>query len=384
MSAPTPCPVGYFQAATGQTTCDKCTAGYYCPLQGTVTPLACPDQFYCPEGSIFPTICVDGQICDDITTNKKVYTACPAGYYCRAGIANNCWPGYVCTGGATTPTPNSNDGTGYICPAGYHCDDGLNETPCITGYYNENYGASSINNCLICPSGTECLGTGNTNYKTITCPAGNICDGATVTPCSAGYYCPSGTLNMLKCLAGYYTAATGSTSCTACPESTYCPNTATVTPTDCPDGFYCPEGTANPQIFPCPIGTYHNTADGPLGSQDECTDCMATFYCPRVAMTDADLATYPCGDGYICDTGSYTITGTDTCGQNQYCIAGVPSFCPTGYYSPATGLPDSSECVACSPGKVCVIDTVTADVNIWDCPAGFYCPGKIVADADAT
>jgi hypothetical protein len=41
------------------------------------------------------------------------------------------------------------------------------------------------------------------------CPAGNVCSGASITPCIAGTYCPAGTLTMLKCPAGTFQSGTG-------------------------------------------------------------------------------------------------------------------------------------------------------------------------------
>jgi len=89
----------------------------------------------------------------------------------------------------------------------------------------------------------------------------------------------------------------------------------------CPDGFYCPSGTGNPEIFRCPIGSFHDTsltATTPYGlkSSSECSDCPETYYCPTVALTlntASPPATYPfpsCKDGFLCPAGSATATGS--------------------------------------------------------------------------
>jgi hypothetical protein len=50
--APVPCPVGEFQALSGQTTCDDCTRGYYCDevgMSALVDFQRCDAGYYCTE-----------------------------------------------------------------------------------------------------------------------------------------------------------------------------------------------------------------------------------------------------------------------------------------------------------------------------------------------
>lgn len=147
-----------------------------------------------------------------------------------------------------------------------------------------------------------------------------------------------------------------------------------VTPVPCENGFYCPEGTSNYQTFRCPTGTYHLTTDGPLAASSDCTECEETYYCPNVAMTEADYVNFPCMDGFLCGAGSATATGTAECPKDHYCIDGIANLCPTGYYAPQTGLTSDAECTACSPGKICP----NYSTGIYDCDAGYYCPGLVV------
>jgi hypothetical protein len=188
---------------------------------------------------------------------------------------------------------------------------------------------------------------------------------------------------MLKCPAQYYQALTAQTTCDSCPEYYYCPSdtdVGTITPIDCPDGYYCPEGTGNFDIYRCGVGTYHLTTDGPLAASTDCTECVETYYCPQVAMTETDYTSFPCQDGYLCGAGSESGTGTQDCPKDQYCIAGVATDCPTGYYSSETGLRSADECVACAPGKICP----SFSVGIYSCVEGYFCPGLITDEADMT
>ena len=63
-----------------------------------------------------------------------------------------------------------------------------------------------------------------------------------------------------------------------------------------------------------------------------------------------------------------------TCSSGYYCPAGssIPTAhaCPQGTYSPATGLYDVSQCLACTPGNYCLIG-ISAPTP---CPSGKYSP----------
>ena len=97
-------------------------------------------------------------------------------------------------------------------------------------------------------------------------------------------------------------------------------------------------------------------------------------------MTDADVSTYACMDGYLCGEGSDTVTGTDTCPADKYCTAGAENDCSyADAFSNVGGLADDSECVRCPPGKICP----SRSVGQIDCPEGSYCPGGHSSTADA-
>lgn len=132
--------------------------------------------------------------------------------------------------------------------------------------------------------------------------------------------------------------------------------------TKCPEGFYCPEETGHPDSYPCPIGTYGPltaTAAG-LTSSDGCEPCPATYFCPRKGMklsevTDASKK-YKCKDGYICNEGSSSETGSTLCPVDHWCVEGVATPCALGSYSRVEGLVSQDECILCPPGMVCPND----------------------------
>ena len=115
-------------------------------------------------------------------------------------------------------------------------------------------------------------------------------------------------------------------------------------------------------------------------SSDQCTPCTEKFYCPKKGMKAADVATYPCKDGFLCATGSITEEGSSICPFDNVCQAGTQTLCPAATYSLIGGLTKSTECIECPPGKYCPNNSV----SIKDCPLGYYCPGKLLAAPTGT
>lgn len=46
---------------------------------------------------------------------------------------------------------------------------------------------------------------------------------------------------------------------------------------------------------------------------------------------------YKCSDGYICELGSLSSTGSYACPIDNWCVAGVPTICPPGQYAKEIG-----------------------------------------------
>lgn len=291
--APIPCLAGWFQANTGQQSCEQCTAGYYCPFTGTITPIACPDQHRCELGSATPTLCSDGEYCStDDTSSQETQTLCAEGYYCVKGARYDCYPGWHCIEGASVPNPE--DGTtGQACRAGYYCpNDATYKDPqaCLgsatqdangsplasgnLGQYQPYRGATSSAECIDCVEGQVCATDGLEDYVSPTCSVGGLVCG-TDEPCDMGFYCPAGTPTMLRCPDGYYADETGLAACKACDEGKYCQmqtDSGCITPQDCPKGFYCERLTSAYGRTPCRLGTYG--AAEQLTLSTDCTSCI--------------------------------------------------------------------------------------------------------------
>ena len=114
--------------------------------------------------------------------------------------------------------------------------------------------------------------------------------------CTAGYYCPQGSMEEFVCPPGHYCEANASIP-TPCPagyynQEYYGENSSTSYCIDCPVGYYCPLGTTNPTKCPaghvcalnsenysttCGAGKY--TGGESIGSSGDCRDCPAGHYC---------------------------------------------------------------------------------------------------------
>ena len=162
----------------------------------------------------------------------------------------------------------------------------------LTGFYCETDGLSNV---------------------TGPCQAGSYCPTGSHTPtphtCDFGFHCPIGSSQPEPCIAGYYTNATGQSTCQKCPIGMYClpltweqriPQNESISYKPCPRGFYCPEQTGS-NFRQCPAGTYSNETG--LYDVTQCKACDAGQYCSGDLRTQTDG---PCNAGYYCKIGKRT------------------------------------------------------------------------------
>ena len=131
------------------------------------------------DGHFRPELCAPGELCNQADVgSQSAETPCPTGYFCVGGQKYQCYAGYICIEGATTPTPI--DGTlGKYCPAGSYCDAGATQTTnadgsitytgvtgCPAGYYMPYQGAEQLSDCIECIGDQYCPTVGLTAYGT--------------------------------------------------------------------------------------------------------------------------------------------------------------------------------------------------------------------------
>uniref|UniRef100_A0A3Q3IVN5 Uncharacterized protein n=1 Tax=Monopterus albus TaxID=43700 RepID=A0A3Q3IVN5_MONAL len=453
-----PCPLGTFQPHQGAQSCVECQGGRLCNRTGMYQTPLCPTGHFCPPGSSIARPCppatsvpegpsmpsstpvllepgatllelkicpLAGPVLRDSTataldsasplasviqmvrqgTFVQLDTTVPAQVLLYsvlmeliqalqdegAEVCDDCPPGTYCLSGEGV----------QACPGGHYCLGGGAETilPCPPGTYSPQFGLSHVEQCLICPAGSE----------------GGLCPVA--------HYCPEGSASPVPCLAGTYSNLTGQSVCSRCLPGYYCPDkTGNFTKFPCPPGFYCPD-TRHATQFPCPRGYYN--PEPMTQSLDSCLPCPPGHYCENERLTKVsgkckawfcvsaawnsqpfDLDNYtnanclcpatstggrcqvgfycplgssepvpcppgtfcnislalpmgPCSPGYYCAGGATDARPTDgetgnICPPGTYCEgAGEPELCPAGTFSPAPGLTSEAACQSCSAGFYC-------------------------------
>ncbi len=191
----TPCTLGQYQAATGQSTCALCAAG------------ACETRVGDLRTGLAPT--------NDwlITLWRRLCFLCPfvniafcLGYFgAAAGMSVS-----TCTGACFA---------GSYCPLG---STSATQLPCAVGQYS----AAGATACVSCQAGkyqgregqASCVACLPGSYGSTT---GLLVSNCTA-PCTAGYYCPAGatTSTQIICPIGTF-SLNGAGSCTPCPPGQY-------------------------------------------------------------------------------------------------------------------------------------------------------------------
>ena len=147
-------------------------------------------------------------------------TDCPRGKYCgREGLtvpSGECYGGHYCTERSKSPAPEKDlfakNFADYVnfpfpylndaCPPGHFCTNGSDPEPCPSGTFHNEGRISNKSQCVPCPRGRYCNGSGTLNGTAPPCDAGFICTGGSSTPtpthpsmgyiCPKGFFCPSG------------------------------------------------------------------------------------------------------------------------------------------------------------------------------------------------
>lgn len=237
-------------AQWGSGSCAICPGGSMCPI-GTSNPIPCGLGFYSDELEGSCHECLAGYYCPWETTSRyhlDTIFRCPPGLYCPAGMD-------------VAPTTQANS-----CSKGRYCPEATPvEVPCPVGSFNNNTGVSS-SACTPCTAGFFCT-------EGVTVPNG---------PCGKGHFCLLGSSSSTQepCPAGTYLDEVGGSSVDSCKNCTaggYCPR-GSVEPEGCPAGHYCPPMQGVP--IPCPIGTYSNKTNLTSSVAPALSALLSLFFSP--------------------------------------------------------------------------------------------------------
>ncbi|MBN2498931.1 MAG: hypothetical protein JXR96_30355 [Deltaproteobacteria bacterium] len=276
-----------------------CPSGQHC-LDESCTTAECLEDRHCGAGeSCVGGICQGSSSCDllsqDCPTGQKctvdangqpVCLPAGSGQQCRAGQADDCPAGMLCTGygGAFDCHAICSSSTGAGCSTGYSCSplDGLpgyGTCQCDPIQQGCPYGqrcsfdAGNTPVCLPAGDGSDCYTQGLDD-----CPAGTLC-------ATAGVYYECHDI----CI---YATDQG------CPYGVYCytvgdiPNWGVCVPDCHPLEQDCPSG------YKCTIGESAPICDWNLGSGSQCLASISDD-CPRGQMCAGDGSSYSCYD--ICN-----------------------------------------------------------------------------------
>eukprot|EP00347_Sterkiella_histriomuscorum_P024098 403332318 len=365
------CPAGTYRQTTGarmEADCSTCPPGYYCP-EGTTNPIRCKDGMYCPEGAEYFRTCRGGYYCSEATNYQE--EICPTNYKCPRGSSTpqlcdgrlickegseiglvcsagsfvqkseygfideclscpigkystmsditckNCTAGHLCYGETNRKHPTDYQvHHGEICPKGHYCEEGSSiSTPCPLGSYNANYGAESINQCLLCPENTFNDELGQSGCRACGAYANSI-EGSSTCDCIGNFRSFSSADSSCRCKGGY----------------------DYINPlTDQSEGTQSDDTDCTPLVF--------DRCDGELQTRDLYGSC--------VELTDCSAAC-PSGRGNRSET-----TGVCTCEEKQ----NVDSTCNQNCRSKAASMTINTTSASTSVIKI-TINGKTTEVDL--------------------
>ena len=291
---------------------------------------------------------------------------------------------------------------------------------CDLGQYQPSQQSDS---CLECPAGTRCPVRAISTLVNFQCPAGTysrydlVADAFTRTPydhedatrfptlaatggtscdaCPDGYRCPSPELAPELCPAGTTRIGAVYDTCVACPAGFSCA-TPNVLPDPCPAGSYATGGAAACAScqpgFRCPAtdealqvrcesGTYA------VAGMPNCTTCLAGQACPNQdgsGIHDCDPGYFaregqvqctPCPPGFACPS-LVDPAAMAPCPKGTFSPGMLPECeeCPKGFFNPHNGSASASACEACPRGWYSNHTAASSNATCSPCPANTYCP----------
>ncbi len=429
-----PCEAGKWSSVAARTLpcTDLCDAGYVCRAGSRSSgPQVCGGaHVYCPLGSAAPLPVGAGffssggadvrtqttrEECPDPSASGGVATycdgtgykqTCPGGTYGNASrlpssaCSGQCFGGYYCPAGSTSPDMNACGGNEWYCPAG-----AATRTPLPLGYYSLPEDADVAHRIagVMCAPGQYCIAGWRYN-----------CSGGTIAydpgrqlpctePCPEGYFCANGTGALsrdIMCASPTTHCPLGSVAARLTAPGHFAIPVAGSrimfgAQAACEVGTFCFEGVR----ALCPAGRFGNAslmtsslcsgsclagyycADGSVNATQEWCGAVEV-YCPagtprRVAVADGHYSVPLSAPPQLRD-------GEEPCQPGWYCVQGVRRQCPAGRFGSTAKLTDEScsgPCVAgyfCGAGAIVPNETACGSPEVY-CPEGSASPQHVPA-----
>jgi hypothetical protein len=314
----TQCEKGYSKGTFGNVSCTICPNNTYADELGLPVCKACQPNSVSPPGSVSPSECL-----------------CEPGYEYNSGECHICKPG-------TYKVGFGNLARCLKCPE---------------DTFLEPYGASSIEQCVSCPSNAVSR-NGSSTVSNCSCVPGYFSMDGNITftcrECGPGYYSPDFNQSVCNaCPAGTYSekvTATKENDCQQCPDNTTSDNhTGSITGCRCTHGHFGINGEA---CSPCPVGTYKDVqGDFP------CEYCPDDLYSNALAAVSIDTC-------LACPSHSTSFNSMKAtllaclCDPGYTGTLGNCTSCPAGFYKTTYG---SAACTPCPNNTYSITPAAVSD-----------------------
>eukprot|EP00051_Salpingoeca_urceolata_P013695 m.172896 g.172896 ORF g.172896 m.172896 type:complete len:1936 (-) comp17866_c0_seq1:81-5888(-) len=375
-----PCPEGFHQPLSAQTSCVPCPAGQYQPNPGQATCKGCTNGTFSPMSAAVG--------CQSASVGFVAFASDNA--FLGNDFEKPCALGHFCVNGIMNP-----------CPKGsYQNEEGATDClPCGIGSYGDSVGRE---NCTLVPDGF--FGTGGSSAETSIaierCKPGHYCIGGVETECAPGSGQPEQEKSSCHpCNLGEYQSESAQLDCTACPSGKFANETGMTTCHDTGAGFFatnnpqgkpdhqaiCPTGNFCEQgiVQSCPQGTYQDEQ-----GQEHCKDCGPGMYNEFEGVDRCQ----PIIDGLYGLGEMFRFVSVAVCSEGSFCTGGIEIPCPAGTYQPAQNssgcldcpdgffsrVPGRTKCTSISLGSYGVNGSNAKAVPYTDerlCPRGHFCVG---------
>ena len=408
------CNAGYSQSSSDPLTCENCLPGTYKTSTGSAACDTCPDDAY---HTLYASTSASDCKCNAGYTGSDggTCTACPENTF-KGSVGDAACSSCPDSSSSSGQTDSTSLDEACICPPG---STGLVSGPCelcASNTYKDTPGSAA---CSTCPDFSTSL-EGSSALSNCHCNseyARTVSGGVTTCEleCGPGFSAGEHDLVCYECAVGKYKDATGSASCTDCPDFSVntAPQSSTVNDCICQQGYTRhTDWPSDATCTPCPSGTFNNEPGEstcyPCYTLDGFGQCVQDYTkgsteCPGICQVPAGMQAVAYNDIYTnvesCPEGTWNDGSHLTCqhcpsgsthhlthqtsvtaceceaGYDVYLLSCAP--CDFGHFKPEFG--NSTTCQEC-PEDTTTLQTGSVDSDSCVCDVGFGTSSGNAAD----